>query len=183
MLIVLMLPFSWSEDFNCENKPMPPVSGFEILGKSEHHAFALFFFGFLLLAVGLGFVARATKRLGARLACHLTAGFATFFTTIVCAGMMTYGRSQQPLIYPAAWIGTSAALLMMLEAWEASGRTLRYLVVRRRAAKRLRALAAQIPRVRVALPAEERARAPDMAIEEAAEEEAAPQTAARRARL
>lgn len=181
-LVMLMLPFAWSEDMSCDGKPKPLVSGLEILFGNNGGEWQLgaCFFGLFAVAVALAFVAHATRRLGWRLVCNVIAGLAGMSATALCAAMMTFGRAEQPLVHPAAWIGTLSAALMMIEAWEASGRTLSYVLARRRAAQRLREKPPPAVSMRIALAPEEKAITPDEAGDE---EEAESESAARRARL
>lgn len=116
-VVVLMLPFSWSEDFTCGRQPMPPVSGLDILfGRHGGPQPAAIFFGFLLAAVALGFVAARAARLWQCALAHGLAASAGLGATTMCGMMMAYGRAGQPLVYPAAWIGTLSAAAMTLEA-------------------------------------------------------------------
>jgi hypothetical protein len=125
--IVATLPFAWSEDFNCQRGPQPLVSGGDILfGKHTGEPRpALVFFGVLALAVALGFVAARTPRPWRRLAAQVTAGAAAAVSTFICLLMMTYGRSDQPLDHPAAWVGTLGSFAIAIQAWWLSGGALR----------------------------------------------------------
>jgi hypothetical protein len=130
-----MLPFAWSEDFKCTSEPQPLISGVQILfGKGfDNPTPGLVFLALLLTSVGLGFVAARTAWPWRRLAAELTAGVASLVTTLMCALMMTYGRSEQPLDHPAAWIGTLSAFAITLQAWWLSGAALRRGLDHRRA--------------------------------------------------
>ena len=149
--VALMLPFAWSEDATCDHVPRPPVSGADILFGHGWQPGAVFL-GLLVAAVALGFLARATRRGWLRLAAEVTAGLSGLVSFVMCFLMMHHGREEQPLVYPAAWIGTIAAAVLAFEAWWASGEALRGVVERRRA---LRTLAKEIaagrgPKVRIA---------------------------------
>ncbi len=125
--LLATLPFEWSEDFSCKEGPKPAVTGLHILLKDSGSGIGPIhvFVGLLLLAAALGFLAHATARPWRRLVAHTIAGLAGMATTFLCALMMTYGRPDQPLVYPAAWVGTLAALAITLEAWWSSGVALR----------------------------------------------------------
>jgi hypothetical protein len=142
-LVVAMLPFAWSEDFTCGHDPMPPVSGIHILLK-ETSGFPgpiHFFFAFMIVPAVLGVLVRRTWRPWLRLAGEVAAGLVGMAGAVMCMMLMSYGRSDQPLVYPAAWIGTLSAWGIALEAWWASGEALRRGIVLRRARK---AMAARI---------------------------------------
>jgi hypothetical protein len=149
--VVVMLPFAWSEDATCDHLPHPAVSGYQILFGKGWEPGALFF-GLLVVSVGLGFLARATLRVWLRLAGEVMAGLAGFGSLVMCGMMMTYGRPEQPLVYPAAWIGVTAAVVLAFEAWWATGEALRRGVEQRRATRALarEAMAAKRPPVRIA---------------------------------
>jgi hypothetical protein len=136
--VVLTLPFAWSEDFKCDQGPQPLVSGGDILfGKHmEEPRPALVFFGVLTLLVALGFLATRTPRPWRRLAAEATAGAAALVSTFMCLLMMTYGRSDQPLDHPAAWVGTLASFAIAIQAWWLSGGALRDVLSRRAARRR-----------------------------------------------
>ncbi len=135
--VVLMLPFAWSEDATCDHVPRPPVSGLEILFGKGWEPGAIFL-ALLVVAVGLGFLARAAvRRRWLRLGAEVVAGLSGLVSFTMCILMMHHGREEQPLVYPAAWIGTVAAALLAFEAWWASGEALRGLVERRRAERAL----------------------------------------------
>jgi hypothetical protein len=183
-LLVVTLPFEWSEDFSCKEGPKPPVSGFHILSSDSGAGLDAVhvFLALLVLTVALGFLAHATAKPWRRLAAHTVAGVAGLFTTFMCVLMLTYGRPDQPLVYPAAWIGTFAALAITLEAWWSSGVALRLGVERFRARRALKAAlrADAQSRLRFVEPAAEAAPWEELAAreEEAAAAEAEP--AARR---
>jgi hypothetical protein len=134
-VILFSLPFSWSEDMSCDNIPKPPVSGIDILaGKArEEPGPALVFFALLLAPVALAFLARLTWRVWRQLACDVIAALASAGASFMCLLMMTYGRPNQPLVYPAAWVGTLSALGMLGEAIVSSAITLRLGLAARRA--------------------------------------------------
>jgi hypothetical protein len=142
---------------------MPPVTGIGILfGKDfDNPGPGLVFLGLLLLTVGLGFLASWTARPWRRLAGEITAGLTALGTSFLCMLMMTHGRPDQPLHYPAAWIGTLAALGIAFEAWWGSGDALRRGLEERRP-RRLPARIAAGSRVRVAAPGD----APEEEVEE-----------------
>lgn len=122
-VVLAMLPFVWSEDTSCDGKPKPFVTGFEILfGKHlEDPAPGGIFLGLLALAIGCGFLAMRTPRPWRRLAGELVAGLASLGSSLLCLVMMTHGRTDQPLVHPAAWIGTLASLALAFEAWWGTG--------------------------------------------------------------
>jgi hypothetical protein len=122
-----MLPFAWSEDFTCGNSPQAPVSGIHILVKetSSFPGPLHLFLTFLLVPVALGFLVRRTWRPWLRLAGHVASALVGMAGTMMCMMMMSYGRSDQPLVYPAAWIGTLASLAIAVESWWSSGEALR----------------------------------------------------------
>ncbi|APR86491.1 Hypothetical protein A7982_11840 [Minicystis rosea] len=139
-VVMLTLPFAWSEDFTCSKEPQPTVTGAEILfHKLSGPEVAVWFFGLFIVAVGLGFVAARTWRVVWQLVCHVVAGLAGVAAFLFCVAMMSFGRKDQPLVYPAAWIGTLTTVAMALEAWFASGQSLRRLLADRRAARALEA--------------------------------------------
>lgn len=168
-LVMAMLPFTWSEDSTCDHKPMPQLTGLQILGR--HPEIAGYFFVVLIAVVGIGFLAYATKNLWLRFVCSVLAGVGGGSISMLCTAMLTFGRSEQPLDHPAAWIGTLAAGVMMLEAWEASGRTLAHAFTKRRAARRQRQAEIET-NPRFATPPVPRARFADVRSEPEAEAEA-----------
>lgn len=136
-LLAATLPFAWSEGFTCDHAPRPPVTGAQILfgehlGDPEP---GLVFVALLVLAVGLGLAGRATFRVWRQLACDVLAGLAGSAITLMCVMMMRYGRDEQPLVYPAAWLGTLVAAAMAGEAWWAAAEALQRGLAERRAAR------------------------------------------------
>jgi hypothetical protein len=136
--LVMTLPFAWSEDFKCDPGPQPLVSGGDVLfGKHmEEPRPALVFFGVLALSVALGFLAVRTSRPWRRLAAEATAGAAALVSTFMCLLMMTYGRSDQPLDHPAAWVGTLSSFAIAIQAWCLAGAALKEALERRAARRR-----------------------------------------------
>jgi hypothetical protein len=130
-----MLPFAWSEDFTCDHEAMPPVTGIHILLKetSDFPGPIHFFFAFLIVPAALGFLVRRTWKPWLRLAGEVVAGLVGMAGAVMCMMLMGYGRHEQPLVYPAAWVGTISAWIIALEAWWASGEALRRGIVLRRA--------------------------------------------------
>jgi hypothetical protein len=175
-LVLASLPFLWSEDMSCKGEALPPVTGIRILfGKDfDSPAPGLIFLGLLLLTVGLGFLASWTARPWRRLAGEIAGGLTALGTSFLCLLMMTHGGPQQPLHYPAAWIGTLAALGMAFEAWWGSGDALRRGIEERRP---------RLSRARIAAGAGVRVAAPGDAPEEEVEEEGVEPVASRRREL
>jgi hypothetical protein len=180
-LVLATLPFAWSEDFTCGHAPQPSVTGLEILfGRLAGTELAALFFTLFAVTVGLGFLAWVSRHAWRRLAAHVVAALAGTGGTTMCLMIMGYGRSEQPLVYPAAWIGTFAAGAAALEAWVAAVETLRYALARHRAGRAPPVDAEAVGLLRVAVGAEA---APDDVggVEEEAEEDDPP-ASERRAR-
>jgi hypothetical protein len=89
----------------------------------------------MIVPAVLGFLVRWTWRPWLRLAGEVVAGLVGMAGAVMCMMMMNYGRNEQPLVYPAAWIGTLSAWVIALEAWWASGEALRRAIVLRRSRK------------------------------------------------
>src|SRR5262245_26833973 len=116
LVLLATLPFEWSEDMSCSGGPQPAVTGLDILtgkGHTDPEPFAVFL-AFLLVAVGLGFLSRASRRPWLTLLSDAIAGLSSIGGALMCFAMMTFGRKDQSYTYPAAWIGMLSALALVV---------------------------------------------------------------------